>query len=470
MATIDTLQAISPIDGRYHDKTADLTEYLSEGGLIRARVQVEAALLNALTSGVLPDVPDIGDEAHKRIDSLVDKFSLRDAQAIKDIEKVTNHDVKAVEIWMRQKLENDPTVSNLLELIHFGVTSEDINNNAWNLMHDGATQNVILPRLDAVIQDLGQKAEDYKDIPLLSLTHGQPATPTTLGKEMGVFATRLEKSASAISNIVLTGKLNGASGTYGAMTIAYPEVNWQAFAQKFVENLGFDFNPTTTQIEPHDTVSQLFKELSTANTKTIDLSRDMWGYISRHVFALKMKEGEVGSSTMPHKVNPIDFENSEANAGLSIALFDHLAGKLMISRFQRDLSDSAAFRGSATAFGHMAISLSALSRGLGKVTPDNVAIARELDDAWEILAEPIQTVGRRHKIPNVYDVIKHATRGKKLDMMGYLKIIDEVDLPDRVKDELRTLSPATYIGSAPQIAHDAYLRTASGDEDPENGA
>lgn len=455
MSELTELTAVSPLDGRYRSKVEELDLYLSEFGLIKARVQVECALLTAFTSGALPDIPDIGDEGRKSIQKTVDDFTLENAQEIKKIESVVNHDVKAVELWLREQFAGNPYVQDYLEMIHFGVTSEDINNNAYNLMISGATDKVIVPNMESVIDVLDEKATLYADIPILGETHGQPATPTTLGKEIEVFTTRLGRSRDNLANIALTGKLNGATGNYNAMITAYPDVDWPLFSRAFIENLmggRFEFNGVTTQIEPHDSLARLFNELSVGNTQVVDLSRDMWEYISRGLFKLKVKKGETGSSTMPHKVNPIDFENAEGNAGLSTAIFQHLATKLPVSRLQRDLSDSTVLRATGEAFGHTNVALHSLNRGLGKIEPNKDKAHEELQNEWAILTEAIQTVGRKYGVEDVYNKVKDATRGKPLDREGYRLLVDSLDIPAGAKASLFELTPWTYIGLAPEIA------------------
>ncbi|MDO8335978.1 MAG: adenylosuccinate lyase [Candidatus Saccharibacteria bacterium] len=464
MARLNELTAVSSIDGRYHEKTQELDPYLSEFGLIHARVQVECALLIALTGGSLPDVPHIDPRAHDRIQEVADQFDIKGARQIKKIEGEVNHDVKAVELWLRRQFKGDETLGSYLELIHFGVTSEDINNNAYNLMVEGATSNVIIPRIDNVIRVLDDKSDLYAHVPILGETHGQPASPTTIGKEMRVFATRLERTANDLSDIALTGKLNGATGNYNAMVVAYPEVDWPQFARDFVESLGtgnfaygtgkFEFNGVTTQIEPHDTLAKLFNTLSQGNTQIVDLSSDMWAYIERKLLKLKVNEKETGSSTMPHKVNPIDFENAEGNAGLSTALLQHLAIKLPRSRMQRDLSDSTALRSIGTAFGHTTVALKSLEKGLYKILPNEQQAQAELEDEWEVLTEAIQTVGRKHGVKDVYNIVKDLSRGKHFNRSVYIDIVDSLDIPAEAKISLLTLTPSKYIGLAPEIARE----------------
>ncbi len=455
MSKLTELVAVSPLDGRYRSKVEELDPYLSEFGLIHARVQVECALFIALTNGSLPDVPAIDQKARDRIQEVADQFDVKGARQIKKIEGEVNHDVKAVELWLRKQFQGDETLGRLLELIHFGVTSEDINNNAYNLMIEGARDNVIIPNMDNIIGSLEEKAMLYAGIPMLAETHGQSATPTTLGKEIKVFATRLDRTRQDITDIALTGKLNGATGNYNAMMIAYPEVDWPKFAKTFVESLGkgqFEFNGVTTQIEPHDTLAKIFNTLSLGNTQIIDLSVDMWSYIERKLLKLKVNEKETGSSTMPHKVNPIDFENAEGNTLSSTAILQQLATKLPRSRMQRDLSDSTALRTIGTGFGHMNVALYSLERGLGKISPNEDQIRAELKNEWEVLTEAIQSVGRRYGVKDVYNLVKQATRGKQLDHEGYIEIVSRLDIPDHAKVNLMQLTPSKYTGLAPEIA------------------
>jgi adenylosuccinate lyase len=456
MSELSELTAISPVDGRYHGKTEALGEYLSEYGLIKSRVKVEAALFVALTGGALPDVPKLDDRARDAVLKASDEFSVEDAAGVKELEGVLNHDVKAVEVWLRNKFADDPVLSQYLELIHFGVTSEDINNNAYNLMVSGAIKNVIDPAIGKVAIAIDEKAQKFADAPMLGETHGQPATPTTVGKELAVFARRYEEQREDLYELNLSGKMNGATGTYGAMVLAYPEVDWPQFSKDFVESLGFAFNSTTTQIEPHDQLAEVFNKLAQINTLNIDTSRDIWEYISRRIFKLIPKQGEVGSSTMPHKVNPIDFENAEGNAGISTALLRHLADKLPVSRLQRDLSDSTALRAIGPAFGHALLSLSSMSRGLGKIDVDEAAAREELNSNWAVLAEAIQMAGRRYGVKDIYNRIKDATRGVELTQAEYRAIVEDMwekdEIPQEAYVRLIDLTPETYIGLAPQIA------------------
>lgn len=448
----ERLMAVTPLDGRYGDKVAELEGITSEYGLMHYRARVEVEWLTVLGSGILPDVAPFSDRQVDELGAIRDGFSLDDAKRIKAIEKTTNHDVKAVEMWLRERLSGDESFADYLELIHFGLTSEDVNNLAYAFMLDDAREKVILPGMDAVQQDLDTKAMMYGDIPLLARTHGQPATPTTLGKEMAVFADRLYGAGERLGKVAILGKLNGASGNYNALAFAYPEVEWRGVARKFVETLGFTINHTTTQIEPHDWMAAYFNEVSLGNTIMTDVSRDMWLYISNHVFKQQAKAGEVGSSTMPHKVNPIDFENAESNFGTANALLRSLAERLPISRLQRDLSDSSTQRTIGEALGHTVVGHKSLKRGLGKVNPDEEAISEALDAEWAVLTEAVQTVMRRYKVTGAYELIKAASRGKSLDQDGYLEIVEAIDVPETEKQRLRSLTPATYIGYAAEIA------------------
>lgn len=455
MSEFHEITAITPLDGRYHERVAELEEYVSEYALIKSRVQVEGALLIAL-SDTLPDVQSLDGETKGRIAQLVESFSPQDAADIAYIEThQTKHDVKAVEVWLRSKFATDPVLANYLEVIHFGVTSDDINNNAYNLMVTGANKNVIIPRFEAVVDDLNQKAYDYSDIPLLSLTHGQPATPTTLGKEMKVFASRLGSSVDILRDMKLKGKLNGATGTYGAMVYTYPDVDWPAFSRKLVEGLGFEFNGVTTQIEPHDSLVRYLNELGLANTQVIGFARDFWGYISRGVFKQIPVKGATGSSTMPQKVNPINFENAEANSKLAVGLAQTLARELPISRFQRDLSDSSMLRNVAPTLGHTAVSLIAFKRGLGSIKPDQELINAELAAEYPVLTELIQTVGRRYGEDDIYQHVKERVRGQdEMTKEAFQTLVFDVlpKTPSIERLRLSIMNPADSIGLAPQIA------------------
>ncbi len=452
MGVQEQLLAVTPLDGRYSDKVEALSPIVSEYGLIRYRIAVEAGWLSTLSAAGIPGVEPLSDEAISELYIVVESFSAEDATRVKEIERTTNHDVKAAEMWLRERLSGNPGFESHLELIHFGCTSEDINNLAYSMMMRDARDQVLVPGIEAVEADLSQKAHAYADIPMLAKTHGQPATPTTLGKEMAVFSERLSGSIGRLGSAAILGKFNGASGNYNAVTFAYPEVDWPALSKRFVESLGFDFNETTTQIEPHDWMAVLFNEIALNNTIMTDLSRDMWAYISNGVFKQQVIAGEVGSSTMPHKVNPIDFENAEANFGAANALLTFLSSKLPISRLQRDLSDSSAQRTIGEAFGHTHVAHKSLKRGLGKVNPDFERIGEELSEEWSVLTEAVQTVMRRYGVTGAYEAIKAASRGKALTQADYLGLVEGLDLPTDAKERLLELTPQTYIGKAPDIA------------------
>jgi adenylosuccinate lyase len=452
MGVEEQLLAVTPIDGRYADKVEALTPIASEFGLIQRRVAVEAAWLGHLGNGTLPDVPAFSDGAADTLIASVDGFSVSDAAEIKAIEKETNHDVKAVEIWLRRRFADHPELSERLELIHFSATSEDINNLAYAMMIRDAREDVIEPGIRAVRDDLGEKTDQYAMIPMLGRTHGQPATPTTLGKEMAVFGERLDRSLERLGAIAAYGKFNGATGSYNAAAIAYPEVDWPEVNKRFVRDLGFQTHQATTQIEPHDWIAAFCNELGLNNRIMTDLSQDIWFYISQGYFKQRTKAGEVGSSTMPHKVNPIDFENAEANFGASGALLKYLAEKLPVSRLQRDLSDSSALRTLGEAFGHTAVAHASVRKGLGKIYPDEARMDRDLDENWAILTEAVQTVARRYGVKNPYDKMKAASRGVAFDKGTYLGLVEELDIPDEAKQRLRELRPSTYLGYAREIA------------------
>ena len=456
MAERDNLLAISPLDGRYARDTESLTPYASEFGLIHARVRVEADLLVAF-SDVLPDVEPLGDGARGELTRLVGEFSVADAEGVKGIEKITNHDVKAVELWLRSKLAGDSTFTDYLELVHMGITSEDINNLAHNINVGRMRGDVVLPGLREIGKTLDKNANQYADIPLLALTHGQPATPTTIGKEFRVFEDRLWRGVDTLEGIRLTGKLNGATGGHNALAVAYPEVDWPDFARGFVESYGFEYLPATTQIEPHDSLARIFNEASLVNTILTGFVRDKWAYISRGTFAQAAVETEVGSSTMPHKVNPINFENAEANLGLANAMLRYLADTLPVSRFQRDLRDSSTLRNIGTGFGYSVIAYNAIKRGLARISPNEAAIAAELNEEWGVLGEAVQTVMRRYGVAGGYDKLKAATRGKELDHDGYIALVTDLDLPNDARVRLLALTPATYVGYSAKIAREQLM-------------
>ncbi|MFM9114176.1 adenylosuccinate lyase [Polynucleobacter victoriensis] len=450
---LSTLSALSPLDGRYAGKTDGLRPWLSEAAFMRQRVQVEVHWLIALSQAKLPDFPSFSAAAEAVLLKLVADFSDADAQRIKAIEAVTNHDVKAVEYWMKEKVAGHAELEKASEFIHFACTSEDINNTSHGLMLKGAREEVILPKLKEVLASLTNLAVLNADIPMLSRTHGQPASPTTLGKEMANVAMRLERAIRNIENVPLLGKMNGAVGNYNAHLSAYPDVDWESFSKEVVEKrLGLQFNPYTIQIEPHDYMAELFDAVARANTILLDLNRDIWGYISVGYFKQKTKAGEIGSSTMPHKVNPIDFENSEGNLGIANALLKHLSEKLPVSRWQRDLTDSTVLRNLGTALGHSLLAYDSVLRGLGKLETNPTRLAEDLDNCWEVLAEPVQTVMRRYGVPNPYEQLKELTRGKGITPEGLKTFIQGLAIPDDAKQSLLKMTPASYIGKAIELA------------------
>ena len=453
-ADLHALIALSPLDGRYAAKVAALAPHFSEYGLIRHRVRVELAWLVALADeAAIAELPPFSTAARAAIDAAGANFSPDDAVRVKALERITNHDVKAVEYWLKERFASVPEVAKASEFIHFACTSEDINNLAHGLALAQARQEILLPSLRAIAKDLREMAHAYGAVPMLARTHGQPATPTTLGKEMANVYARMERQIATLERVPIKGKVNGAVGNYNAHLAAYPDVDWERLAARVVAGLGLEFNPYTTQIEPHDYMAELFDALARANTVLIDLDRDVWGYVSLGYFRQKVREGEVGSSTMPHKVNPIDFENSEGNLGLANALLRHLAEKLPISRFQRDLTDSTVLRNMGVALGYTLLGWSALRQGLAKLTVDAVRIAEDLDANWEVLAEPIQTVMRRYSIDNPYEKLKDLTRGKTgMSRKSLHAFIDTLALPDDAKARLKALTPATYIGLAASLA------------------
>jgi len=446
---LSTLTAVSPIDGRYGSKTDDLKPIFSEYGLIRHRVLVEVRWLQALAArDDIPEVPAFGEHANNLLNDIVDNFSVEDAQRVKNIEATTNHDVKAVEYFLKERIAGNAELEAVSEFIHFACTSEDINNLSHALMLREGRGQVLLPAMDELIEALRRLAHEHAALPMLSRTHGQPASPTTLGKEMANVAHRLILQRDRVASVKLLGKINGAVGNYNAHLAAYPEVDWQSHAHQFVESLGLDWNPYTIQIEPHDYMAELFDASARFNNIVIDFCRDVWAYISIGYFKQKTVAGEVGSSTMPHKVNPIDFENAEGNMGLANAVFGHLAQKLPQSRWQRDLTDSTVLRNMGVGFGYTAIALASAMRGINKLEVNSAALAADLDSNWEVLAEPIQTVMRRYGIEKPYEKLKELTRGHRVDQAGMASFIDGLALPDPVKAELKAMSPATYIGNA----------------------
>lgn len=451
---ITLLNALSPLDGRYASRCDGLRPLLSEGGFMAHRVEVEIAWLLGLSEAGLSELTPFSEASKARLNALVSNFSEADAQRIKDIERVTNHDVKAVEYWLKEKVADSPELARAGEFIHFACTSEDINNTSHALMLTRARDQVILPALRQLLTALTQIAHDQANQPMLARTHGQPATPTTLGKEFANVVARLKDAIANIEHVVPLAKMNGATGNYNAHLSAYPEINWPEFSAGVLACLGLKQNPHTIQIEPHDWMAALFDSLSRANTILLDLNRDVWGYISLGYFKQRLKEGEVGSSTMPHKVNPIDFENSEGNLGLANAMLRHLSEKLPISRWQRDLTDSTVLRNLGVALGYCMVAYDACSRGLGKLEVNAAAMNEDLNNCWEVLAEPIQTVMRRYGLPQPYEQLKALTRGKGITQEALAGFIAGLDLPNDVKQRLSKLTPRSYIGLADQLAKD----------------
>jgi adenylosuccinate lyase len=450
---LSTLSALSPLDGRYASKTDGLRPWLSEAAFMKQRVQVEVHWLIALSQAKLPDFPSFSANAEAVLLKLVADFSDVDAERIKAIEAVTNHDVKAVEYWMKEKVVGHAELEKASEFIHFACTSEDINNTSHGLMLKGARQEVILPKLRELLSALTNLAVVNADVPMLSRTHGQPASPTTLGKEMANVAMRLQRAIANIERVPLLGKMNGAVGNYNAHLSAYPDVDWENFSKEVVEKrLGLEFNPYTIQIEPHDYMAELFDAVARANTILLDMNRDIWGYISVGYFKQKTKAGEIGSSTMPHKVNPIDFENSEGNLGIANALLKHLSEKLPVSRWQRDLTDSTVLRNLGTALGHSLLAYDSALKGLGKLETNPERLAEDLNNCWEVLAEPVQTVMRRFGVPNPYEQLKELTRGKGITPEGLRSFIQGLAIPDDAKKLLLEMTPASYIGKATELA------------------
>ncbi len=451
--TLTALTALSPLDGRYASKVENLRIHFSEYGLIRNRVRVEIEWIKALAAAnEIAECPAFSGATIAELNLVIADFSVADAAAIKIIEARTNHDVKALEYWLKERLAGNAEVMRVSEFIHFGCTSEDINNVSHALMLKDAIAGSLLPELDLVIARLRDLAHQLADLPMLARTHGQPATPTTLGKEMANIAARLMRSRSQIDAVSLTAKFNGAVGNYNAHLAAYPDVDWEAFSRKFIESLGLEFNAYTIQIEPHDAMAELFDAMARANTILIDADRDIWQYISLGYFKQKLKQGEIGSSTMPHKVNPIDFENSEGNLGLANAVLRHMAEKLPISRLQRDLTDSTVLRNMGVAFGYTLLAFDSTLRGLNKLEANPQRLAEDLDDAWEVLAEPVQTVMRRFGIANPYEQLKELTRGKGIEKDALRQFIANLPLPETDRQRLLEMTPASYIGKAAELA------------------
>ena len=451
--TLSALSALSPLDGRYAGRVAALRPLLSEFGLMQRRVQVEVEWFIALSDAGFAELAALPEAARGYLRSLVLRFSEEDAQAIKDIERTTNHDVKAVEYWLKARFKGHAELAAAAEFIHFACTSEDINNTSHALMLKAAREQVLLPAIGRVISHLRTMALALADLPMLSRTHGQTASPTTVGKEMANVVARLVAAQERIASVKLLAKMNGAVGNYNAHLAAYPDHDWPAFSRRVVEvGLGLDFNPYTTQIEPHDAMAELFDAITRCNTILIDWCRDVWGYISLGYFKQRLKDGEVGSSTMPHKVNPIDFENAEGNFGLANALLTHLSQKLPISRWQRDLTDSTVLRNMGVALGYALMGLDSLARGLDKLEVNPAALAADLDPAWEVLAEAVQTVMRRHGLPEPYEQLKQFTRGQPMTRELMLGFVAALALPEADKARLLALTPASYTGLAATLA------------------
>ncbi|HBV75885.1 MULTISPECIES: adenylosuccinate lyase [Vibrio] len=450
---LSALTAVSPVDGRYGSKTIALREIFSEYGLLKYRTIVEIRWLQKLAAtDAIAEVPAFSAAANTFLDDLAANFSEEDANRIKTIESTTNHDVKAVEYFLKEKVETMPELHAVSEFIHFACTSEDINNTSHALMLKEARDEVVLPAIRQIIDAIKGLAVEYRDIPLLSRTHGQPASPSTMGKEMANVAYRMERQYKQISNVEILAKINGAVGNYNAHISAYPELDWHKFSEEFItKSLGVDWNPYTTQIEPHDYIAELFDAIARFNTILIDFDRDIWGYIALGHFKQKTIAGEIGSSTMPHKVNPIDFENSEGNLGLANAIFGHLAQKLPISRWQRDLTDSTVLRNLGVGCGYALIAYSSVMRGISKLEVNQAALEAELDKNWEVLAEPVQTVMRRYGIEKPYEKLKELTRGKRVDGEGMRAFIDGLEIPADEKERLKQMTPANYIGDAVKL-------------------
>ncbi|MHB1360285.1 MAG: adenylosuccinate lyase [Rhodocyclaceae bacterium] len=452
-SSLTALTALSPLDGRYAAKVEPLRAHFSEYGLIRNRIRVEVEWLKALAAA--PEIAEVSAftaETRAELDLVVSGFAVTDADAVKKIEATTNHDVKAVEYWLKERFKDNAGVMKVSEFIHFGCTSEDINNTSHALMLNDARAEILLPGLDRVIERFRALAHALAELPMLARTHGQPATPTTLGKEMANIAARLIRARARIADVAMLAKFNGAVGNYNAHLSAYPEIDWEAFARRFIESLGVTFNPYTIQIEPHDAMAELFDAIARCNTILIDADRDLWQYISMGYFKQKTKAGEIGSSTMPHKVNPIDFENSEGNLGIANSILRHLSEKLPISRLQRDLTDSTVLRNMGVAFGYVVLAYDSTLRGLNKLEANPARLAEDLDNCWEVLAEPVQTVMRRYGIANPYEQLKELTRGKGIEPAALHAFIGGLAIPDADKQRLLQMTPGSYIGKAIELA------------------
>lgn len=450
---LSALTALSPVDGRYGAKTSTLREYFSEYGLIKNRVTVEIRWLLALSEhDGIGELPSFSAEARTLLERIVGDFGIEQAQRIKEIERTTNHDVKAVEYFIKEQIADNAELMTVNEFVHFACTSEDINNLSHGLMLKQACDNVVVPLARRTIDSIRDLAHALADQPLLSRTHGQSASPSTMGKEMANVVYRLERQLVQIEQVPILGKINGAVGNYNAHLSAYPDIDWAVFAQDFVTSLGLQWNPYTTQIEPHDYIAELFHAVSRFNTILIDMNRDIWGYISLGYFKQRVVAGEVGSSTMPHKVNPIDFENAEGNLGIANALMEHLAHKLPRSRWQRDLTDSTVLRNLGVGFGHCLIAYESVLKGMGKLEVNPARMEEDLDNCWEILAEPIQTIMRRYNVPEPYEKLKALTRGQTIDRAALETFVDGLDMPEEGKAMMRALTPSSYTGNAAEQA------------------
>ncbi len=448
MTENNNLLAISPIDGRYHAKTAKLNHIFSEYGLIHCRLEVEVRWLQMLAQQPqIPEVPELSADDNAFLDAIVSQFNIDDARAIKEIEATTNHDVKAVEYFLKAKLKQKSGLSSCIEFVHFACTSEDINNLSHGLMLQRGRE-VLTEVMQLIVDRLKNGALEFASVPMLSRTHGQAASPTTMGKEFANITYRLQRQLNQFNRIAILGKMNGAVGNYNAHIATYPQVDWAAISEIFVKSLALEWNTYTTQIEPHDCIAELFDCLTRFNQIVIDMNRDIWTYISLGYFSQKLVEGEIGSSTMPHKVNPIDFENSEGNAGLANAVLQHMAAKLPVSRMQRDLTDSTVLRNMGVGFGYSIIAYEATLKGLGKLKINEIALRDDLNNNWEVLAEPIQTIMRRYHVVNPYEKLKDFTRGKKINAEDVASFIDALDISEDAKQQMRTLTPANYIGNA----------------------
>ena len=455
--SLSELTALSPLDGRYAEKVAALRSIFSEFGLIKNRVRVEIEWLLALAQNeLIPEVPEFPDQSKEKLERLWNEFSIADAQSVKHIEKTTNHDVKAVEYFLKEKTDNDPNVSKVGEFLHFACTSEDINNLAYGLMLEQARAEILIPQMSSIVESVDRLATEYAQVPMLARTHGQPASPTTIGKEMRNACFRMQRQVDQVREVKILGKMNGASGNFNAHFAAYPEFDWLMFTKNFVTSLGLQWNPHTTQIEPHDYMAELFHAVMRFNTVLIDFDRDVWGYIALGYFKQRAVEKEIGSSTMPHKINPIDFENSEGNIGLANALLQHMANKLPISRWQRDLSDSTVLRNIGVAFGYCVLAYRSTLKGMDKLSVDEDRVAGDLSENWAVLAEAIQTVMRRYGVAEPYEKLKALTRGQEeIDGATLHRFIKQLDIPDQAKSSLLKLTPATYLGNAADQARNS---------------